>query len=580
MKYFCSYAYDRTIGQTQTKITEALNDLCMLQNVVNALQAQDPAGYYAVELEEKIMNVGDLGQGVRCNYLKRLMVLPSMAIKFWKENPLKIVSADATHLKGPFGGVANTFAGMDGCNKRLTMMLCITDVENGDNWEAASKVAIEKVFEQDTELLMSDRDKGLMAAGELFQCVHAHCAIHIARNLAMGRTGNGDITALAKAPTKALYTWVLNNIKEKYEQSKPNVDKKLDELAPLFCTSHLLDSFSMKENSKFVTNYGITSNNISESENSGLNKIRHLPYSQLLIAFLLRMIQQFKERRHDYAKMLEDNCKIVTPVYKEVELLANKMVKKKYNARLISCIEGDSPTCTWLVSKHSVGQTTPIKVHTVQFAPKEALWTSRIICPCRYFLSTGKPCQHAAFVLLQCTATKGHRNTTIESIKDAFLKGTLTNMADECWYAPAFHTQRCFDMYGFEPKPLPVLEDMAMLSTNNMLLPFPKLGKKPGATRQAKQASEILQNENNDEDEDDDDEDDYENPDSLLSMDDWHNKICTLYVAEHSPERHSHCQHCGLPGHKADKCAAPDLAFMMSKNTLFTKYVKKAIDSL
>lgn len=170
-------------------------DLCCLEFLTSWLQERDPEGFYQVEKELK--NVEYDGRMVECPFLTRVTVISSMAKHVWTMSPFKVASADATHLTNIFGGVMNTIGSFDGNQRRITLALSISACENRDNWEQLFQTAMSNLFVNDIHLLISDRDKGLIAADDVLpNCVHSFCAVHIARTLGLANNaGYHDITA-------------------------------------------------------------------------------------------------------------------------------------------------------------------------------------------------------------------------------------------------------------------------------------------------------------------------------------------------------------------------------------------------
>ena len=263
-----SLVRDDTKGAGALDVEVALEDLACLASLLEQLKVCDPSGIYQLETVNRQMVVED--RAVDLTYLKSVHVIPSMAISYWRHNPMKLASVDATFGHTVLGGTFNTVNGIDGNMQRLTMMLSIVPVENKENWLRTFELSLHHLFDDELSMVISDRDKGLTAAEEIFpSAVHARCAVHIARNIGLGNgEGLRDITALAKAPTRSKFEAILNGISQKYQGK--DIVERVQELVPLFCTHSLLERFGKDSVYSFITNYGITSNNASEQENSGL----------------------------------------------------------------------------------------------------------------------------------------------------------------------------------------------------------------------------------------------------------------------------------------------------------------------
>lgn len=385
-------------------------DLCCLEFLTSWLQERDPEGFYQVEKELK--NVEYEGRMVECPFLKRVTVIPSMAKHFWTMSPFKVASADATHLTNVFGGVMNTIGSFDGNQRRITLALSISACENRDNWEQLFQTAMSNLFVNDIHLLISDRDKGLIAADDVLpNCVHSFCAVHIARNLGLANNaGYHDITGLAKAATVEEYEDRLRMLGEKYGKSKPSLVSQLEELSTKFCTSKLLMNEGKNASLPFETNFGITSNNISEQENSALGEVRSLPYTAAILEFLSRMEALMHERRVSLSSLKAQNYSVVRSAVETVASQAKQMRETGFRVEFRSCNSEGNVFTSWNVLRRGEDNSI-VECHPVQLFPLAEKWHERIRCSCNHFLATGIPCRHASSVLAYCASSINTANS-------------------------------------------------------------------------------------------------------------------------------------------------------------------------
>lgn len=137
---------------------EYLLDLMYIRHYIENVRLCDPEGIYEIITtngEFPLMKGGgDLtGTGtttttLSCEYLDAVVVIPSFAKQLWKHSS-KIASADATHLRGRIGGVANTISIKDSNNSNITLMYTISAVENKKYWDITMKKAFEHLFENE-----------------------------------------------------------------------------------------------------------------------------------------------------------------------------------------------------------------------------------------------------------------------------------------------------------------------------------------------------------------------------------------------------------------------------------------------
>lgn len=521
-----------------------LADLRCLDNLISSLRRNDPMGFYELETEDKIVQVN--GRDVVCKFLTRVTVIPSMAIAFWKANPFKIASADATHLSNVFGGVLNTIGAMDGDKKRLTLFLCVCPCENKENWTNSLQNARDYLFANDIHMLISDRDKGLLAADEILpNCVHTFCSVHIARNVGLGsNTGYHDIAAVAKAPTMRAYEGALAGLLEKFEKSKAGLGEKLRDVANEFCTAQLLLNQGNDENLPFVTNYGVTSNNISEQENGALNEIRHLPYTRLVLQFMSRMESITNDRRRTLDSLV-GKVAVLPSAMNVVAAQAKEVRESHFFVRYRSSSESATVFCSWDVVRLDAKGATEIN-HTVQLFPLAEKWQDRIQCACNYFLAKGIPCKHASAVLAYCAASINVAKSFLRThIKNDKVRELFNGMNDPRWYAPGFHLEVNRQMYAAVPPLLPPYED---LGSDELLFPFTSVSKLPGSTKQRQAHDEVMRRreylrtltE---------DVDERSLPDEM-----WHQYLLFTYLNQQFPEKRIQCSTCNMYGHRAPKC--------------------------
>lgn len=538
-----------------------MEDLACLASILNQLKAYDPLGVYQLETVTKRMVLAH--KEVDVTYMKAAHIIPSMSIEYWKKNPMKIASVDATFGRTVLGGTFNTVNGIDGNMQRLTMMLSIVPVENKENWLRTFELSMQHLFDDEISMVISDRDKGLIAAEEILpHAVHARCAVHIARNIGLG-SGEGlrDVTALAKAPTRSKFEAILSAVSEKYQGK--NVVEKLRDLVPVFCTHSLLDRYGKDHQYAFVTNYGITSNNASEQENSGLRTVRDLPYSQAVVAFMERLQKQFHVRRQQTYRWLSEGNLVVPHAVERAVEESKKLTRARFVVRLTSWLPSPRHVCTFKVFKDLItDQSVTATQLTILFRPTALLWQQRIVCPCCEYIATGIPCPHASYIISHCAATRSIVGSQINEIIDDELKAFMCDLKSIVWYAPVFHTEVIKAMYEVDVSILPSWTDAITLSQNNFLMPF-GVPRKPGSRKQSLQNDEIVNRENEDFGEI-----------HSRSIDDLHAHLTMTYLESLSENERPHrCSLCGLVGHRASTCKQSDVGYALIHSKLFQKYV-------
>ena len=356
-------------------------------------QLRDVVTDYDVPLEYKENGVKVtqlLSDSMLARYIhifRRLHILPSASLHFWKHSR-KLISADATHLKGQLDGIANMLTAKDACDRNVTLMFTFCPNENGDNWDSTAATFFDCV-DFEVSQFISDRDKGLMNIKEkygkwLVNCTHQSCSIHIAKNVGItSQEGIKLVTQLANAPTKEKYDQCIKMIRNKCGTETCN---KLEKQAPLFAYYHL-----QKSNNTFST-YGVVNNNPSEQQNYKYKIFRDLPWIRAILLFLSDMVNTFNERRIEAQALMSKGYK-VTPVAKtkaedgastfisqcnEIKVTLNNVTFiPSQNGILsatfsISCIKG-SASNTYMVANE------------VTLAPHEPVWCSRIKCKCNYY---------------------------------------------------------------------------------------------------------------------------------------------------------------------------------------------------
>lgn len=537
-----------------------LQDLSVLEASIRYLQLNDAGGFYSCQVVTQTL---DHGEGdIHVKYLKRVIVIPSMSVQIWKVNPFKFASADAAHLENVFGGVIQTIGCMDGEKRRITLILAITPVENKENWEWVLSLANEHVFQNDIHMLMSDRDKGLQSADWILRgCVHTHCSVHLARNFGLGNAaGYAAMSALAKAPTEGAYTSRLSEVCG----SDTTLRRRIEEVADSFVTAKLLQKFGTSLEYKFITNYGVTSNNISEQENFGLNCMRNLPYTEGLLAFLRRLETLANDRRQTLKRMHENNAEVVPWVLNAVVEGAKELRSHVYNVVYRSSSESGRVFTSWDVRQESVGGKSV--TYPVQLFPLAERWVDRIKCSCNYFVATGYPCKHASLVLSYCAATADVGKGFLSShIRADNVRNFFRNMGDPRWYAPAYHVRVNMAMYEGCPPSLPSLNDLHLDARNNLLLPFPHVSKRPGSKKQVQKNQQIASQIHNvrllteyiDE--------------KALPDDLWHQYMIFQHLHKDYPDRHVQCSICNLLGHRADSCKQAQAATAVRTSAEFLR---------
>lgn len=550
---------DSAVGRTD--IDDGLEDLSCLEDLVTQLRQHDKEGYFDLQVENKPTQIHD-GRIINLSYLRRLTIIPGAAKMMWKSNPFKLASADATHMHTRFGGVCNTIGTIDGERRHFTLMLVLVSVENRDNWLATLEAAKQYLFEGSPSMIVSDRDKGLLAVEDVFpQCVHSNCAVHIARNVGLtSRAGVQAVTGLAKASNSASFHARLRGIEVTYgSKVKQEIEKRVD----LFCTHRLLSLYGGKKGS-FITNFHVVSNNISESENFGLLEVRRKTFCRAVIAFLERMEAQINERRQTLRADAEAGKVILPSIIRDMANEAESIRRSGFMATLKSWSDSATPFTSWEVGCRSLTPQSEHDSYRVQLFPKASNWQDRIRCTCNNYIASGRPCAHASFVLFQCEAMKHQRNAVLtDKIKNESSRSLFTHVDCETWFHPGYGVAANVEMYAAAPLLIPSYSDLLQASRDKLLLPYPEIPCAPGSTKQ-KQHHDNIQRQKH-----------YHTilrniPEDGLPVEMFHQMRTYKHLQDLCSETHITCSRCGLQGHNIINCKQ-----CYSLNTILTSMTCK-----
>jgi len=387
------------------------NNFTYLPDVIKSWQEADPDGFYYFETQP-------------CNYevdprlrdmpmYRRSIVVGSWMLKFWKHSR-KVPCVDGCYAKQDFGGVYLMLTMKNSLGSNMPIACAHVPTENGDNWEWFFN-CLHFLF-NDFEVLISDRDKGLESldlakivsnstnngedaaqAPKVFP--HRNCALHILRNCgvsdrkAQSIDGNAAIAYLARASSKDLYKWALQNlIVENYGQ---DVADKLDARKELFVDCYLYERFGpFMSFAEISSNSTEQFNSLADHENKGM---RRRGVSDAMHEFLILSLEKYDEYRKFMS--VEHTHDVRPDITKRTQAQADDdRINLGYTASFVASERDTSVHIFKVYSTHATQSSWMAEVK-LYFGPMDnRKWTDRIVCSSCLPMS-GTPCRHTCQVL-------------------------------------------------------------------------------------------------------------------------------------------------------------------------------------
>jgi hypothetical protein len=180
---------------------------------------------------------------------------------------------DATFIKNACGGTLMVSGFKDGNNNIKIIGIAVVSTENEENWTWFLQNVKDKIGQQPSWII-SDRDRGLQNAVQIFNVFHAFCFRHVLENFHL-RFKNKCLKEKAWGLAKAKTTIEFNRIAEWMNGINPEAMAWIEEIG--------LERLAIAFSPPGICRYGtVTSNNV-ESINSRLRCIRKLPIMEMLI---------------------------------------------------------------------------------------------------------------------------------------------------------------------------------------------------------------------------------------------------------------------------------------------------------
>ncbi|CAH1453381.1 unnamed protein product [Lactuca virosa] len=200
------------------------------------------------------------------------------------------IGLDACHLKGKFNGVLAAATGIDGNNSIFPIAYCVLESENTQSWTWFLDSLKKSIRTPNGLVISSDMQKGLeVAIMNVYPNVeHRECIRHLYSNFKKHFRGdffNTKIWAAAKTYRPTKHDRLLKEISDKNE----------DVIAYLN-TNHK----KIWSRSKFGTTSkcDYITNNVSETFNSWIGKLRYKPVLDLLDAIREKIMKRFDKKRN------------------------------------------------------------------------------------------------------------------------------------------------------------------------------------------------------------------------------------------------------------------------------------------
>ncbi len=554
MQYFLFRFIQQALGDT---FDDYLADLQMLTGLIDHLKENDKDGIYDLEVQnlsytipmEDLINELHVYSGANtyAKEFKRMLVIPSVSVQFWKNHLRQIMTLDACHMYGRFDCVCNLLVAVDANNQLFPLGYSITKNEDGENWKYTARHAFAKL--NPISLAISDRDKGLAQISSLenvpLPTQYANCAVHMAKNAKFSKAEDIPlVTELAKCCTLQEYDKCL----QKIAAVKPESAAYLDERKELFCLLFM-------QSETFVTNYGVVTSNAAEQMNNVLKQFRDMPFAAGILWFLEYLQKMILERKEASASMREKTHTVAGNLYPQVKVTAQKMYDASYRFSLQS-FDPETEKATFLISLSGASLQYSKKV---ALQPNATHWADRIECLCQKRLY-GYPCWHAAIILRfmlkkRCFGVPRHSKQYFVDPK--------WRLWSTVWYAPALHVETYFKEYSEIAMNVPQPSFVHGIKRYQLFPPpfVPRKGRHKKRRHTSKaippQALPIEDAPSSDAE--------YEDDEFGVDVEDK-----DPYAPEKTHVTHL-CTGCGKAHHDIRNCAAKDVAYMVSKSSLKRK---------
>ncbi|XP_043805062.1 uncharacterized protein LOC122721398 [Manihot esculenta] len=278
------------------------------------------------------------------------------------------IGVDGCHLKGPFGGVLLSAISLDGDKGVIPLAIAIMEIECGASWDFffdCLKTCIGPEDDETPLTFMSDRQKGLIQAVNNWfpEACHRFCARHMFNNFKKQYPGLGlkqEFWNAARA-THGYEFWEAMKMIKRVKDGEP-----FDWLLKVPMSQWSRHMFWPEAKSEHLTN------NMTESFNAWIGKIRGLPIVKLLDAFRQKCMVRLQKR---YANGTSWEGKITPNARKTI----NSIIKQGKNCRLLPCRNDE-----FEVTKGNL---------------KFAVKLQEKKCSCKWWDISGLPCKHAALCI-------------------------------------------------------------------------------------------------------------------------------------------------------------------------------------
>lgn len=335
------------------------------------------------------------------NRFKRVFISPPHSAMIF-EYSLPFLALDGTYIRNCFHQTLLVASCRDSNNNIFPLAWAIVESENKDSWTwflVQLKTAIRRVRIIRDAVLISDRDKGLLAADQELNNFHrAYCCWHIQKNIKDshgGELASKIFMELIYASNQVQWDAIFKKL-EKASSKAAEYIKKLD--TALWCLKDFPGS-----------RFGHVTSGISEVFNSLIAKNRELSTLELLNS-LWNRAAELRTRRHKEARDRQALDQKFTS-YAE-KLLAEVCSKHwRFTARLTANLPEDSYLAAQVRS--TTGQ-----LEIVRWRPDSRFLIDRS-CSCKRFQDRKFPCVHAA------AALSAGRHSVTEAIDDIYLNSNL-----------------------------------------------------------------------------------------------------------------------------------------------------------
>jgi len=180
---------------------------------------------------------------------------------------------DGTFIKNSCGGTLLVACFKDGNNNIRIIGIAIVSGENQDNWTWFLEFLKSKI-EVHPSWIISDRDKGLLNAVQIFDSFHAYCFRHVLENFYL-KFRNKNLKEKAWGLAKARTLLNFNSVRDSLQAVNSEAMQWFEQIG----LPRLTIFFSPPDICRYGT---VTSNNV-ESTNNRLRAIRKLPIMEILL---------------------------------------------------------------------------------------------------------------------------------------------------------------------------------------------------------------------------------------------------------------------------------------------------------